>query len=76
MKKSSFYITPQINVVSAMDDLCQALISASKISGSTDQPDISEIGDGGDNEDDAPLPLAKQFTSLWNDDEEEVDDIW
>ncbi len=76
MKKSSFYITPQINVVSAMDDLCQALISASKISGSTDQPDISEIGDGGDNEDDAPLPLAKQFTSLWDDDEEEVDDIW
>lgn len=59
-----------------MDDLCQALISASKISGSTDQPDISEIGDGGDNEDDAPLPLAKQFTSLWDDDEEEVDDIW
>lgn len=76
MKKSSFYITPQINVVSAVDELCQTLISASKISGSTDQPDISEIGDGGDNDDDAPLPLAKQFTCLWDDDEEEVDDIW
>ncbi len=76
MKKSSFYITPQINVVSAMDDLCQALISASKITGSTDQSDLPVIGDGGDNTDDAPGPTAKRFTSLWDDDEEEVDDIW
>ena len=59
-----------------MDDLCQTLISASKITGSTDQPDLSEIGDGGDNDDDAPPPTAKRFTSLWDDDEEEVDDIW
>lgn len=59
-----------------MDDLCQALISASKITGSTDQSDLSVIGDGGDNDDDAPPPTAKRFTSLWDDDEEEVDDIW
>lgn len=71
MKKTSIYITPQINVVSAMDDLCQALISASKITGSTDQSDLSVIGDGGDNDDDAPMPTAKRFTSLWDDEEED-----
>lgn len=73
MKKTSIYITPQINVVSAVDELCQTLISASKITGSTDQPDLSEIGDGGDNDDGVPLPSAKEFASLWYEEEEEED---
>ena len=56
-------------------EICD-MIQASKITGSTDQPDLPVIGDGGDNTDDAPPPSAKRFTSLWDDDEEEVDDIW
>jgi hypothetical protein len=51
------------------------MIQASKITGNSYGGEIS-IGDGGDNTGDAPGPTAKRFTSLWDDDEEEVDDIW
>ncbi|MBQ5377205.1 MAG: hypothetical protein IIU48_01655 [Prevotella sp.] len=46
------------------DRFCDGLI-VSKLQGSTDQSDISSIGDGGDNFDDAPAPTAKGY-SAWD----------
>lgn len=75
--KKKFYMKPECEYTALMGGEICDMIQASKITGSTDQPDLPVIGDGGDNSDDVPLPSAKEFANLWNiDDEEEVDDIW
>lgn len=74
--KKKFYMKPECEYTTLLGGEICDMIQASKITGSTDQSDLPVIGDGGDNTDDAPPPSAKRFTSLWDDDEEEVDDIW
>ncbi len=71
--KKKFYMKPECECTALLGgDICD-MIHASQITGSTDQPDLSEIGDGGDNDDGVPLPSAKKFASLWYEEEEEED---
>ena len=63
MKKKNYYIAPLCDVVAVA--AASHLMSISGITGSTDQDDIPTIGDGGDNDDDAPGPSAKG-TNLWD----------
>lgn len=63
--KKLVYIAPKCKCIALMTDrFCDGLI-VSKLQGSTDQSDISSIGDGGDNFEDAPAPTAKGF-SAWD----------
>lgn len=67
------YMKPECECTALLGgDICD-MIHASQITGSTDQPDLPEIGDGGDNDDGVPLPSAKEFASLWYEEEEEED---
>ena len=63
MKKKNYYIAPLCDVVAVA--AASHLMSISGITGSTDQDDIPTIGDGGDNDDDAPGPSAKGM-NLWD----------
>lgn len=63
MKKKNYYIAPLCDVVAV--GAVSHLMSISRITGSTDQEDLSIIGDGGDNDDDAPGPSAKGM-NLWD----------
>ena len=73
--KKKYYMKPECEYTTLLGGEICDMIQASKITGNSDGGEIS-IGDGGDNTGDAPPPTAKRFTSLWDDDEEEVDDIW
>ena len=67
------YMKPECECTALLGgDICD-MIHASQITGSPDQPDLPEIGDGGDNDDGVPLPSAKEFASLWYEEEEEED---
>ena len=71
--KKKFYMKPECECTALLGgDICD-MIHASQITGSTEQPDLLEIGDGGDNDDGVPLPSAKEFASLWYEEEEEED---
>jgi len=63
MKKKNYYIAPLCDVVAV--GAVSHLMIISGITGSTDQDDIPTIGDGGDNDEDAPSPTAKS-TNLWD----------
>jgi hypothetical protein len=63
MKKKNYYIAPLCDVVAVA--AASHLMSISGITGSTDQDDIPTIGDGGDNDEDAPDPTAKGM-NLWD----------
>ena len=67
------YMKPECECTVLMGGEICNMIQASKITGSTDQSDLPVIGDGGDNDDDVPLPSAKEFASLWYEEEEEED---
>ena len=71
--KKKFYMKPECEYTTLLGGEICDMIQASQITGSTDQPDLSEIGDGGDNDDGVPLPSAKEFASLWYEEEEEED---
>ena len=71
--KKKFYMKPECEYTALLGGEICDMIQASKITGSTDQSDLPEIGDGGDNDDGVPLPSAKEFASLWYEEEEEED---
>jgi hypothetical protein len=63
--KKTVYIAPKCKCIALMTDrFCDGLI-VSKLQGTTDQPDLISIGDGGDNDDDAPGPAAKG-SNVWD----------
>lgn len=68
--KKKFYMKPECEYITLMDG--EIMVQASKITGNSDGGEIS-IGDGGDNDDGVPLPSAKEFSSLWYEEEEEED---
>lgn len=71
--KKKFYMKPECEYTALLGGEICDMIQASKITGSTDQSDLPVIGDGGDNDDGVPLPSAKEFASLWYEEEEEED---
>lgn len=70
--KKKFYMKPECECTALMGSEICDMIQASKITGNSDGGEIN-IGDGGDNGDDVPLPSAKEFASLWYEEEEEED---
>lgn len=70
--KKKFYMKPECEYTTLLGDEICDMIQASKITGNSDGGEIN-IGDGGDNGDDVPLPSAKEFASLWYEEEEEED---
>lgn len=70
--KKKFYMKPECEYTKLLGGEICDMIQASKITGNSDGGEIS-IGDGGDNDDGVPLPSAKEFASLWYEEEEEED---
>lgn len=68
--KKKFYMKPECEYTTLLGGEICDMIQASKITGNSDDGEIN-IGDGGDNGDDVPLPSAKEFASLWYEEEEE-----
>ena len=66
------YMKPECECMALMGSEICDMVQASKITGNSDGGEIN-IGDGGDNGDDVPLPSAKEFASLWYEEEEEED---
>ena len=70
---NQLYMKPECECMALMGSEICDMVQASKITGNSDGGEIN-IGDGGDNGDDVPLPSAKEFASLWYEEEEEEDD--